>query len=772
MKILYWTDPHIMGRNPGARIDNYPEAIFRKVLYLEHVCKTDRPDVMVIGGDLYDSPRIADSIKTRYNRVFRRIRKMGIKIYLVPGNHDLFGYTLDTVDQTAIGVMASSGVINLLTREISEKTEGILIKGSDGTTVAIHGQEFHKDIDKDPQRDYEINRNRNADWNILFSHGMLLKDSFHPDVRFTLTKDVKTKADMVVNGHYHPGYEVHEFNDVIFANPGSTGRDEYSKRDEVFFAMITAGQELEIEYMPYIVAQPSADIFDHSARLLKKSHERYLEAFEQTVEDAIAFDAFDPKDTIQQLVDSGAVEDAIAKLAFDSIVNAESTEKANKLDGFVESQNPISILSIELENFQSHGRTVVELNPRGLNALTGPSDSGKSAIIRALRWVCYNEPKGADFIREGENRATVTVNFSNGMSLTRSRTNSSSGDYVVKDSSGNVKEFKGFGNDIPIDIANVHQMPRVELAQGYERSLNFSNQLDGHFMLSESPQTRAATIGRLTGVHLVDAAIKAKQSELRAASKDMTASQQTIDNLNQKLGTFSDLESFKDTVSLSKALLMGAEYLEREIDELTSLDRVVDASDIEIQTLETMQDSMKYLDEAENAILSADIQIREIDELTKLRSQWRRSIEEVDALTQELDQYASIDSALDLLDDAAELRSEINSLESLRREYRESKDLVEQLSDAAANYDTLSEAEAAIAKADELMKEIAELEVLRKQYNAHKKEVTGLEKDLEDQDNAIARLSEEMTELIKDMGNKCPTCNQSVDADHILEHIG
>lgn len=57
-----------------------------------------------------------------------------------------------------------------------------------------------------------------------------------------------------------------------------------------------------------------------------------------------------------------------------------------------------------IENFQSHEQTEVFFT-EGLNVFVGPSDSGKSAILRALRWVLYNEPKGTDFIRAGKSGA-------------------------------------------------------------------------------------------------------------------------------------------------------------------------------------------------------------------------------------------------------------------------------------------------------------------------------------------------------------------------------
>jgi exonuclease SbcC len=61
------------------------------------------------------------------------------------------------------------------------------------------------------------------------------------------------------------------------------------------------------------------------------------------------------------------------------------------------------IKKLSLRNFQSHRETDLEFSP-GLNIIVGPSDQGKSAIIRALRWLFYNEPRGTGFIRVGETR--------------------------------------------------------------------------------------------------------------------------------------------------------------------------------------------------------------------------------------------------------------------------------------------------------------------------------------------------------------------------------
>ena len=51
------------------------------------------------------------------------------------------------------------------------------------------------------------------------------------------------------------------------------------------------------------------------------------------------------------------------------------------------------IQSVHIQNFQSHKNSTLEFSP-GVNIIVGTSDSGKTAIIRALRWVVWNRPSG------------------------------------------------------------------------------------------------------------------------------------------------------------------------------------------------------------------------------------------------------------------------------------------------------------------------------------------------------------------------------------------
>jgi exonuclease SbcC len=176
------------------------------------------------------------------------------------------------------------------------------------------------------------------------------------------------------------------------------------------------------------------------------------------------------------------------------------------------------IKRILIENFQSHENTVLDFAD-GLNVIVGPSDQGKSAVIRALKWVLYNEPRGIDFIRHGASMAHVTVELDNGSSITRERSKTKNR-YIIASEGEEKIILEGFGNDVPEEVIKAHGMPKVLLDNDMSSCLNIGDQLEAPFLLSESGSVRAKAIGRLTGLHIIDKAIRDCNNDLRKETQN------------------------------------------------------------------------------------------------------------------------------------------------------------------------------------------------------------------------------------------------------------
>ncbi|TYQ13312.1 UNVERIFIED_CONTAM: AAA domain-containing protein [Acetivibrio alkalicellulosi] len=222
----------------------------------------------------------------------------------------------------------------------------------------------------------------------------------------------------------------------------------------------------------------------------------------------------------------------------------------------------IRIDRVRIENFQSHEDTSISFSD-GLNVIVGSSDHGKSAIVRAIKWVLYNEPRGNDYIRQGANFARVTLDISNGYIITRER-GPSKNRYILKNPEGNSSVFEGFGNEIPLEVVAAHGIPKVILDADKNSILNIGGQLEGPFLISETGSFRAKAIGKMTGLHILDKSIKDSVTDLRRENQTKERIGVEIKDVEDKLLEFKDIEVLKEKLDISVGIIARLEdYIKR-----------------------------------------------------------------------------------------------------------------------------------------------------------------------------------------------------------------
>jgi len=210
------------------------------------------------------------------------------------------------------------------------------------------------------------------------------------------------------------------------------------------------------------------------------------------------------------------------------------------------------IKSIKLVNFQSHRNT--EIFPdEGLTVILGPTDQGKSAIIRALKWVLYNEPRGTDFITVGCKYCAVTLEMSDGTIIIRER-DGTKNRYILK-KQGQEQIFEGFGNSVPFEITRAHGIPKIHIDRDSTSAVNLAEQLEAPFLISESGSTRAKALGQLIGVHIIDAAQRNTIRDLTEAEQRKRLINREILDINEELKNYQDLQDLENKMDALKILL-------------------------------------------------------------------------------------------------------------------------------------------------------------------------------------------------------------------------
>ena len=115
------------------------------------------------------------------------------------------------------------------------------------------------------------------------------------------------------------------------------------------------------------------------------------------------------------------------------------------------------IKEVSIQNFQSHKDTHLEFHP-GVNIIVGTSDSGKSAIIRTIRWVLQNKPLGDSFRSMWGGETKVTLTLPEGQ-ITRSKDKSDK--YTIE---GPPKlELEAFRTSVPEEVLNMLNINSVNL---------------------------------------------------------------------------------------------------------------------------------------------------------------------------------------------------------------------------------------------------------------------------------------------------------------------
>ena len=168
------------------------------------------------------------------------------------------------------------------------------------------------------------------------------------------------------------------------------------------------------------------------------------------------------------------------------------------------------ITKFQIKNFQCHSKLTIDLDEH-VTVIVGPSDSGKSAIIRAIRWLCLNQPSGDSFIRDGSNSVTARMKV-DGRTVTRYRDKSDNLYKLGKD------EFKSFGSSVPVPIERLLNIGPV----------NFQQQHDPPYWLADSAGQVSRELNAIVNLEVID-------SVLLTVAKQITKSRNEVGFTEERL---------------------------------------------------------------------------------------------------------------------------------------------------------------------------------------------------------------------------------------------
>ena len=326
------------------------------------------------------------------------------------------------------------------------------------------------------------------------------------------------------------------------------------------------------------------------------------------------------------------------------------------------------IKKVILENFQSHKYTEIDFD-KYLNVIVGPSDQGKTAVIRGIKWALFNEPSGDFFIREGAKDCSVTIVFNDNTKVKRYRSKSKNS-YYLYDENGTEMIFEGFGTSVPQEIIDKILIRKVVLDGQQSNAINIGEQLEGPFLLSEKNSTRANEIGRLVGVHIIDDALKDTLKDTRNLNIKNKALETNLEKLQQDLSEYDYLKDLKSKVSSLEEIRLKIynkkiklESLNKTYEELNKINSEISQILIYLEKLQELNRVIEIEKELNQSIFTYNLITNRYYKLNSINLQ-------IQSDTLLLNQIKDMDKYEDNIKDIDFLLKQLKELEKLNSNYK------------------------------------------------------------------------------------------------------
>lgn len=177
------------------------------------------------------------------------------------------------------------------------------------------------------------------------------------------------------------------------------------------------------------------------------------------------------------------------------------------------------IESIQLKSFQNHKRLLVDLDPL-CTTIVGDSAAGKSAVLRALRWVLTNNFRGKSFIGDwGEARAAVGIVKIDGHTIVR-RVGKRINTYKL-----DKKILKAPGTGVPQAIGDIVNVGPT----------NFQGQLDQPLWFTLSPPEVSRRLNEIINLKSIDKALNIAAKNVRKSKLAVTISTERLTKVRIEL---------------------------------------------------------------------------------------------------------------------------------------------------------------------------------------------------------------------------------------------
>lgn len=283
MKFLCLADLHYTMTNPERRVDCYYESLNRKLEEIAVIAKDY--DYILITGDIFHKKSRTTWIE--WAAVADKLLAMKKKIFVIPGNHDLFGANWKTWEVQPLGALHKADIVTVV--------DTTFVLAEKDVAVAICGIQFGY---ANVLSDYKVKVVELVDYTIVMTHDMILPTPPPYDIHYLLVDDVMREfdGDMLINGHLHNLQYIKDYHPSKFIQLGSLARgvlklDDKDRWIDVIGVEVKkkdGNLHVSTESIPLKMVKPFNEVFDVNAFIKEKEHDVSFQQFTEGVIEEVA----------------------------------------------------------------------------------------------------------------------------------------------------------------------------------------------------------------------------------------------------------------------------------------------------------------------------------------------------------------------------------------------------------------------------------------------------------------------------------------------------
>jgi DNA repair exonuclease SbcCD ATPase subunit len=279
-----------------------------------------------------------------------------------------------------------------------------------------------------------------------------------------------------------------------------------------------------------------------------------------------------------------------------------------------------------IQNFQSHKKVTLNFS-KGINSIVGISDSGKTALLRALYWAIHNRPllgeKNADvsdwnkddkyepikstFVKVTTDKGVIERRY--GFIKVDDKKKKFNG-YILNNNLDN--RLEAIGTSVPDIVTKMFNLDEV----------NFQGQFDPSFLLSSSSGEVARFFNSTIRLDLIDKILSNADSKRLETLKEKRRLEIELNDINKEIAKFDWLDNAEKLVNKIVVLDDRIEESESEYEKLSNLlDEYLESINI-IDSQEAILSAVPIIEKINSIQESLERKIEKYERLQNLYSEW------------------------------------------------------------------------------------------------------------------------------------------------------